>query len=78
MADCPVPAAPEKLLQIASTMSTAQASTLSEPERIGLYREYILQSTRYTVALTQALSMCNADKAALRAWRKAVASHDRP
>lgn len=51
---------------------------MSEPERIALYREYILQSTRYTVALTQALSMCNADKAALRAWRKAVASHDRP
>lgn len=35
-------------------------------------REYARQATRYTVALNEALGMCNADKAALRAWRKAV------
>lgn len=35
-------------------------------------REYARQATRYTVEISAALDMCNADKAALRAWRKAV------
>lgn len=35
-------------------------------------REYARQATRYTVALNAALDMCNGDKAALRAWLRAV------
>lgn len=35
-------------------------------------RGYALASTRYVLALNAALEMCNADKAALRAWRAAL------
>ena len=35
-------------------------------------REYARQATRHVVTLNAALDMCNADKAALRAWRRNV------
>lgn len=35
-------------------------------------RAYALASTRYAVAVNTALEMCNADKAALRAWRASL------
>jgi len=43
------------------------------------WRAYALAATRMLVAYGEALDNCNADKAGLRAWRRAVqedTSHD--
>ncbi len=44
--------------------------------RTGNLREYARAATLTIAEYSEALDMSNADKAALRVWRKAVESHD--